>query len=75
MMIPPNYGPEYTEAFTQVYSDLARQYELPFLDFLLEDVAAMPELNQADGIHPNAEGTKIVAENVYNFISPYLPES
>jgi len=45
------------------------------MPFLLEDVAAVPELNQADGIHPNVEGAQIVAENVYEFLRPFLPES
>jgi acyl-CoA thioesterase I len=73
MLIPPNYGPEYTEAFAKVFPDLAKQYQLAFLPFLLDGVAAKPELNQADGIHPNPEGTKIVAETVYQFIKPLLP--
>lgn len=73
MQIPPNYGPEYTEAFANVFPELAKQYDIPLLPFLLQDVAAIPELNQADGIHPNAEGTRIVAETVYQFLLSYLP--
>ena len=73
MLIPPNYGPEYTSAFAAVFPELAQRYELPFLPFLLEDVAAKPELNQADGVHPNLEGTKLVAQLVYDFIRPLLP--
>jgi len=73
MLVPPNMGPEYTEAFAQVFPDLAEEYNIPFMPFLLQDVAAIPELNQADGIHPNVEGTKIVAENVYRFLKPLLP--
>ena len=75
MLVPPNMGPEYTSAFAQVFPDLATQYDLPLLPFLLEGVAAVPELNQADGIHPNVEGTKIVAETVYDFLLPLLPSS
>jgi acyl-CoA thioesterase-1 len=75
MQIPPNYGPEYTESFAQVFPDLAARYQLDLMPFLLEGVAAVPELNQADGIHPNAEGTKIVADNVYDFLLPLLPSS
>lgn len=75
MVIPPNYGPEYTEAFARVFFDLASKYEVEFLPFLLENVAAIPELNQADGIHPNVEGTKIVANTLYEFLKPLLPES
>lgn len=73
MLTPPNMGPEYSESFARVFPDLAAQYELPFLPFLLEGVAAVPELNQGDGIHPNVEGTKIVAETLYKFLLPLLP--
>jgi acyl-CoA thioesterase-1 len=73
MQIPPNYGPAYTSSFAQVFPDLAAQYQLEFLPFLLEGVAAKPELNQGDGIHPNVAGAKIVAETVYNFLQPLLP--
>jgi acyl-CoA thioesterase-1 len=73
MLTPPNMGPEYSESFARVFPDLAAQYELPFLPFLLEGVAAIPELNQGDGIHPNVEGTKIVAETLYQFLLPLLP--
>lgn len=73
MLVPPNMGPEYSESFAQVFPDLAAQYQLPFLPFLLEGVAADPELNQGDGIHPNLEGTRIVADTVYNFLQPLLP--
>ena len=73
MLVPPNMGPEYTESFARVFPDLAEKYNLPFMPFLLQDVAAIPELNQADGIHPNVEGTKIVAENVYIFLQSLLP--
>lgn len=75
MMIPPNYGSEYSADFAAVFPELAEQYNLPFLPFLLEGVAADPVLNQDDGIHPNIEGTRIVAELVYGFILPLLPAS
>lgn len=75
MLIPPNMGPEYTQAFASVFPELAEEYGVPFMPFLLEGVAAVPELNQADGVHPNAEGTRIVAEKVYEFIRPMLPDS
>jgi acyl-CoA thioesterase-1 len=73
MLVPPNMGPEYSTAFAQVFPDLAEQYELPFLPFLLDGVAAVPELNQGDGIHPNVEGAQIVADTVYEFLQPLLP--
>lgn len=75
MLTPPNMGPEYSEAFARVFPELAAQYQLPFLPFLLEGVAAVPELNQGDGIHPNVAGTRIVADTVYQFLLPLLPES
>ena len=75
MLIPPNYGPEYTDAFAKVFPELAQKYDIPLMPFLLQDVAAVPELNQADGIHPNVEGARIVADNVYAFLRPFLPDS
>lgn len=68
MEIPPNYGPEYTRAFREVFSSLARKHDLAFIPFLLKDVAGNPSLNQADGIHPNAEGHRIIAAHVLPFI-------
>jgi len=73
MLTPPNMGEEYTSSFAQVFPDLAKEYGLDFMPFLLQDVAGIAELNQADGIHPNVEGSKIVAENVYQFLLPLLP--
>jgi len=73
MMVPPNMGPEYTDAFARVFPDLATEYDIPLMPFLLQDVAAVPELNQADGIHPNAEGTRIVATNMVSFLKTILP--
>lgn len=72
MMVPPNMGPEYTDAFARVFPDLATEYDIPLMPFLLQDVAAVPELNQADGIHPNAEGTRIVATNMVSFLKTIL---
>ena len=73
MLAPPNMGPEYTTAFASVFPELAEKYQLPFLPFLLEGVAAVPELNQADGIHPNIEGSRVVAEHVHRFLAALLP--
>ena len=64
MKIPPNYGREYTHAFEQTFENLAKKYDLALIPFLLKDVAGNPELNQADGIHPNADGHKIIARTV-----------
>jgi acyl-CoA thioesterase I len=72
MEAPPNFGPEYTVSFRQVYRDLARQYNVKFLPFLLDKVAGEASLNQADGIHPNVEGAKIVADTVWNVLRPMV---
>ncbi|MGH7336710.1 MAG: arylesterase [Myxococcota bacterium] len=75
MQIPPNYGPEYTAGFRALYPRLAEEYDVPLVPFLLEGVAARPELNQRDGIHPNAEGQKIVARTVADALAPLLREA
>jgi acyl-CoA thioesterase-1 len=72
MEAPPNFGPEYTVAFRQVYRDLAKHYKVTFLPFLLDKVAGDASLNQADAIHPNVEGEKIVADTVWNVLKPMV---
>ena len=72
MEAPPNFGAEYTVSFHQVYRDLARQYKVPLLPFLLDKVAGDAALNQGDGIHPNVEGARIVADNVWTALKPML---
>jgi acyl-CoA thioesterase-1 len=54
---------------------LAKQYKTPFIPFVLEGVGGRPELNQADGIHPNAEGEKIMTENVWHVLEPLLQQT
>lgn len=68
MMIPPNMGSEYSNQFRELFPEIATTYNLSLIPFLLEDVAAIPTLNLADGIHPNAEGYKIVADNVWKIL-------
>ena len=72
MSLPLNYGPDYIHSFEQVYVDLARQYHLARIPFLLEGVGGHAELLQGDGIHPTAEGCEIVAANVMNNLRPLL---
>jgi acyl-CoA thioesterase-1 len=72
MEAPPNHGPEYTATFRRVYGDLARQYDVPLIPFLLEGVGGEASLNQADGIHPNREGTERVADTVWKALVPVL---
>jgi acyl-CoA thioesterase-1 len=74
MEAPPNYGPEYAASFRQVYRDLAQQYHLPFVPFLLDKVAGQAALNQSDGIHPNPQGAAIVADTVWNVLKPLLDQ-
>jgi acyl-CoA thioesterase-1 len=72
MEAPPNFGPEYTVSFRQVFRDLAKQYKVTFLPFLLDKVAGEAALNQADGIHPNVEGSRIIADTVWNVLKPMV---
>ena len=72
MELPVNYGSSYREEFRQMYVSLAEEYRLPFLPFLLEGMALKPELTLQDGIHPNAKGTDVIAENVWAFLGPLL---
>lgn len=72
MRIPPNMGKQYSEQFQSIYARLAKKNNIAFLPFLLEGVGGEPGLNQPDGIHPTAEGQKIVAENVWNVLKGLL---
>lgn len=72
MTLPPNYGPDYIHSFEAVYKDLAKQYHLPLIPFLLTGVGGNPALMQRDGIHPTGEGNRIVAGNVMQTLSPLL---
>lgn len=74
MEAPPNLGDEYTSRFRQVFTDLAEKNELILMPFLLEDVAAVRELNQPDGIHPTAEGQQLIADNMWEMIRPILTD-
>ncbi len=64
MLVPPNMGKEYSTDFQKVFKDVASRNKCVLIPFLLENVGGIEKLNQADGIHPNAEGHKIVAENI-----------
>jgi len=72
MRLPPNYGDKYPDDFQKMYQTLARKYHLPLMGFLLEDVAARPELNQPDGIHPNEKGHRIIAKNIERYVIKLL---
>ena len=72
MLIPPNYGPQYSEQFKNMFKNVKEKYNLKFMPFLLLDVAGVEEFNQRDGIHPNVEGHKVIAKNVYEFLEDIL---
>lgn len=72
MQIPPNYGLDYTTGFASLFEQLAREHSVTFIPFFLEGVATRKDLNQADGIHPTAEGYRIVAQTVFDVIEPLL---
>ena len=72
MEAPPNYGHDYTASFHDVYPALAMKYRVAMVPFLLEGVGGIPSLNQPDGIHPTAEGARIVAGNVWAVLKPLL---
>jgi acyl-CoA thioesterase I len=70
MEAPPNYGRDYIVSFHDVYPALAREHRVPLVPFLLQNVGGIDRLNQADGIHPNAAGARIVADNVWAVLKP-----
>lgn len=72
MEAPPNMGDTYTSAFRNMYKKLAMAYDLELMPFFLQDVGGVASLNQEDGIHPTAEGNKIIAENVWAILKPLL---
>ncbi len=72
MLIPPNYGPEYSENFRKMYEEIKDKYKLKSMPFLLDQVAGNKNLNQSDGIHPNEQGHKTIAKNVFEFIKKDL---
>jgi acyl-CoA thioesterase-1 len=74
MRAAPNLGPDYAAAFDATYPALAERYDAELVPFLLEDVAAVRRLNQADGIHPTAEGHSLIAERVWTRLEPILLE-
>jgi acyl-CoA thioesterase-1 len=72
MEAPPNFGQSYTASFRKTYADLARQYKVAFVPFLLEGVGGIESLNQRDGIHPTAEGDRMLADTVWRALKPML---
>lgn len=72
MRIPTNYGPEYTEAFAAMYPRVAAAEKVDLMPFLLDGVAGIADLNLDDGIHPNREGQRIVADHVQAYVERAL---
>lgn len=72
MLAPPTMGAEYQRDFTMAFPDLATEHKVQYLPFLLENIALKKELNQADGIHPNPAGTKLMTDNIYRALRPML---
>lgn len=72
MQVPPNMGAKYASDFKNMFPDLAKKNDMALIPFLLDKVGGVPKLNQADGIHPTAEGDKILAENVWVVLKDLL---
>jgi acyl-CoA thioesterase I len=72
MEAPPNLGATYTRQFRAVYPAVAKRYDVPLLPFLLAGVAGMPSLNQTDGIHPNRQGHRVIADLIWGQLEPLL---
>jgi acyl-CoA thioesterase-1 len=72
MEAPPNLGSDYTTQFRQAFRDLAKKYNVKLIPFVLQGVGGLAEMNQPDGIHPNAEGEKILTETVWRALEPML---
>jgi acyl-CoA thioesterase-1 len=74
MEAPPNFGATYTRSFRTIYAEIARKENVPLLPFLLGGVAGISRLNQADGVHPNAAGEQIVADNLWKALKPMVTQ-
>jgi len=74
MEAPPNYGTTYTRNFRAIYTDVARKENVPLMPFLLDGVAGISRLNQADGVHPNLAGEQIVADKLWKSLKPIVAQ-
>ena len=72
MLAPPNYGSDFAARFNAIYPDLAKSFGVPLYPFFLEGVAADAALNQADGIHPTAEGVDVIVKNILPMVQAFL---
>ena len=72
MIAPPNYGSDYSARFNAIYPDLAKSFGVPLYPFFLQGVAADAKLNQADGMHPTAEGVDVIVKNILPTVEAFL---
>lgn len=72
MYAPPNYGADYAKRFNAIYPDLAKSFGVPLYPFFLEGVASIARLNQADGLHPTAEGVEVIVRNILPTVEAFL---
>jgi acyl-CoA thioesterase-1 len=74
LIMPPNYGPEYTTRFAAMYPQIAKDLNVPLVPFMLAGVGGIRALNEADGMHPTAQGQEIVAKNVLPYLEKVLSD-
>jgi acyl-CoA thioesterase I len=72
MLAPPNYGSDYAARFNSIYPDISKSFGVPLYPFFLDGVAADPKLNQADGMHPTAEGVDIIVGRILPTVEAFL---
>jgi len=72
MLAPPNNGPDYGQRFNRIYPELAEKFKVPLYPFFLDGVAGNPGLNQADGIHPTAEGVEVIVRNITPIVESFV---
>lgn len=72
MLLPPNYGPYYTNQFKAIYEELATNHDLPLIPFLLKNIGGVETLIQKDGLHPNAQAQPLILDNVWPYLEPLL---
>jgi acyl-CoA thioesterase-1 len=72
MLAPPNYGSDFSARFNAIYPDLSKSFGVPLYPFFLEGVVTDPKLNQADGLHPTAEGVDVIVKNILPSVEAFL---
>ena len=72
MLVPPNMGVSYSQRFREIFPELASEKDVTLVPFLLEGVGGIKGLNLPDGIHPNAQGQKIICKNIWRVLKPLL---